>query len=116
MTDSSEKDRPTKRIVPAKKPEIEVSIVSPSLDMLMNDAMSIIEHQLAVVKAKLRRTPELMLSPQEARSVRDYMEVLVKLSRENREMTKQFDFENMSNEELEIEIKRLKELEQKSNK
>lgn len=72
--------------------------VLPSVDSLVSDAMSIISSELAFYRAKTKRG--ISLDMKEARIVRDYVDALVKLSKEARECSRQEDLSKLSNEEL----------------
>jgi hypothetical protein len=75
----------------------DVTIV-PTLDALVSDAMSIIGTELSFYRAKTKRGARLDLK--EAKVIRDYVEALVKLSKEAREASRHQDLTEMTNEEL----------------
>jgi ribosome-binding ATPase YchF (GTP1/OBG family) len=89
----SDEDKPTRRIVDQKP-----VIVVPTVDRLMNDALSIIGSELAAYKSKTQKG--MRLDAKEARSVQNYMDALVKLNREMREAARMHDLSNLSDEEL----------------
>ena len=74
------------------------AVVSPTVDLLINDAVSIIGAELASYKRKIGLGARLDLK--EAKIVRDYVEALCKLSKEAREISRAEDLSNLSNEEL----------------
>lgn len=92
-------DKPKKRIVmPKKRGEIDELSVVPTLEALMSDALTIIGNEIARYKAKTARG--ITLDLKEARVVSQYMDSLVKLSKEDRERARSEDLTNLSDEEL----------------
>ena len=83
-----------KKIVTKK---LDITVV-PTLDGLMNDALSIIGAELGQYKSKTKRG--ITLDLKEARAVQGYMETLVKLSRENREQARSEALEGLSDADL----------------
>ena len=75
-----------------------ITIVIPTVDKLLGDALSIISHELTHYKIKVSKG--LVLDQRESRSVQGYMETLVKLSREAREAQKQHDLSSLTDEEI----------------
>lgn len=99
MTDETIK--PKRRIVmPEKKNQIEQSdvVVVPSLNTLMNDALSIIGCELAQYRAKTARG--ITLDLKEARVIANYMDTLTRASKESREQARAEDLSELSDEEL----------------
>ena len=85
---------PTRRrtVIPS-----DVTVV-PQVDRLISDAMSIIGSELAYYRTKTKGGA--VLTEKEARIMHQYIDCLVKLSKEAREASKLTDFSNLSNEEL----------------
>jgi hypothetical protein len=87
----------TKYIV---KPQVEMHQVSvvPKIETLLSDALVVIGTELARFRAKVNRG--VSLDVKEAKIVRDYVESIVKLSKEAREAARSEDLSNLTNEEL----------------
>lgn len=92
------RERRRKIVMPQKTNQIDEVTVVPTLDALMNDAMSIIGAELTRYKQKSNRGVTLDLK--ESRAVQGYMETLVKLSRESREQARADDLSQLTDEEL----------------
>lgn len=93
-----DRERRRKIVLPQKTNQIDEVTVVPTLDALMNDAMSIIGAELTRYKQKSNRGVTLDLK--ESRAVQGYMETLVKLSRESREQARADDLSQLTDEEL----------------
>jgi len=97
----TEEKKPRRRIVmPQKtnqvKPE-DITVV-PTLNSLMNDALSIIGAELAQYRQKTSKG--ITLDLKEARVIANYMDTLTRASKESREQARAEDLSELSNEEL----------------
>ena len=95
------KDRPKRKIVlPKKKNQVvkDDVVVVPTLNSLMNDALSIIGSELAAYRSKTARGVTLDLK--EARVIANYMDTLTRASKESREQARAEDLADLTNEEL----------------
>lgn len=72
--------------------------VVPKVETLLSDALVVIGTELARFRAKVQRGASLDLK--EGRAVRDYVEAIVKLSKETRESARAEDLSTLTNEEL----------------
>ena len=94
-------DKKPKRIIlpPKKRPvTLETSSVIPATELLLHDAKAIIGAELAHYRSKAVRG--VTLDPKEARIVQGYLESLVKIQREEREMSEAQDLSSLSDSEL----------------
>ena len=94
-------DREPKRILlPPKKKKVslETSSIIPATELLLHDAKAIIGAELAHYRSKAVRG--VTLDPKEARIVQGYLESLVKIQREEREIADAQDLSAMSDVEL----------------
>lgn len=94
-------DKKPKRIIlpPKKRPvSLETSSVIPATELLLHDAKAIIGAELAHYRSKAVRG--VTLDPKEARIVQGYLESLVKIQREEREIADAQDLSAMSDVEL----------------
>lgn len=102
MTDEPKKPtKPKRRIVlPEKKNQVKPAevVVVPTLNSLMNDAMSIIGSELSRYRSKTAKGVSLDLK--EARVIANYMDTLTRASKEAREQARAEDLSELSNEEL----------------
>ena len=94
------KDKPKRILLPPKKRPIslETSSVIPATELLLHDAKAIIGAELAHYRSKAVRG--VTLDPKEARIVQGYLESLVKIQREEREIADAQDLSAMSDVEL----------------
>lgn len=76
----------------------QATVVVPTIDALMNDALAIIGNELAFYRLKTQRGSTLMLK--EAKAVRDYVNALISLTKENREIARLNDLSDLSDQEL----------------
>lgn len=92
--------RKKKRIlVSAKKPTIlQHTDIIPAVDLLLHDAKCVISAELARYRTKV--TSGLTLDLKEARIIQGYMDVILKLSKEEREASRAEDLSNLTDEEL----------------
>ena len=93
--------REKRRIVlPTKKQQLTSSDVQvvPKAEALMNDSYSIIQTELAYYRDKVQRGS--VLSMKEARIVQNYLETLIKLSREQREQERHDDLSDLTDAQL----------------
>ena len=94
-------DREPKRILlPPKKKKVslETSSIIPATELLLHDAKAIIGAELAHYRSKAVRG--VTLDPKEARIVQGYLESLVKIQREEREISEAQDLSALSDSEL----------------
>jgi hypothetical protein len=96
MSDNDEKTKKRRLVIP--KPNSDNVTVVPTLNHLMNDAMSIIGAELSKYKSKTARGVTLDLK--EARVIANYMDTLTRASKEAREQARAEDLSDLSNEEL----------------
>ena len=87
MTD----EKPKRILLPPKKRTVtlETSSVIPATELLLHDAKAIIGAELAHYRSKAVRG--VTLDPKEARIVQGYLESLVKIQREEREIAETQD-------------------------
>jgi len=97
---TQDKKSPKRIILPPKKRPIslETSSVIPATELLLHDAKAIIGAELAHYRSKAVRG--VTLDPKEARIVQGYLESLVKIQREEREMSEAQDLSSLSDSEL----------------
>jgi len=99
MTDSKPKKR--RRIVlPEKYNQADPAetVVVPTINTLMNDALAIIGSELAVYRSKSSRGVTLDLK--EARVIANYLDTLTRASKESREQARAEDLADLTDEEL----------------
>ena len=96
MTDK----KPKRIILPPKKRTISLdnSSIIPATELLLHDAKAIIGAELAHYRSKAVRG--VTLDPKEARIVQGYLESLVKIQREEREIADSQDLSTLSDVEL----------------
>ena len=92
--------KPKRIILPPKKKQVtlETSSIIPATELLLHDAKAIIGAELAHYRSKEVRG--VTLDPKEARIVQGYLESLVKIQREEREIADAQDLSAMSDVEL----------------
>jgi hypothetical protein len=95
--------KPIKRYIRPESISGTPTLVQPSVQGLLDDALSVIGSE--IVRLKLKATAVNDSKPQglnasEARMIQGYVKSLVELSRESRERTDDMDLANMSDEEL----------------
>ncbi len=97
---TQDKKSPKRIVLPPKKRPIslETSSVIPATELLLHDAKAIIGAELAHYRSKAVRG--VTLDPKEARIVQGYLESLVKIQREEREIAEAQDLSSMSDVEL----------------
>jgi|TARA_R100000084_G_C4625001_1_gene135286 hypothetical protein len=97
---TQDKKSPKRIVLPPKKRPIslETSSVIPATELLLHDAKAIIGAELAHYRSKAVRG--VTLDPKEARIVQGYLESLVKIQREEREMSEAQDLSSLSDSEL----------------
>ena len=97
---TQDKKSPKRIILPPKKRPIslETSSVIPATELLLHDAKAIIGAELAHYRSKAVRG--VTLDPKEARIVQGYLESLVKIQREEREMSEAQDLSSLPDSEL----------------
>jgi hypothetical protein len=96
MTD----DKPKRILLPPKKRTVTLdnSSIIPATELLLHDAKAIIGAELAHYRSKAVRG--VTLDPKEARIVQGYLESLVKIQREEREVADTQDLSTLSDVEL----------------
>ena len=111
---TQDKTEPRRIILPSKKKKVtlETSSIIPATELLLHDAKAIIGAELAHYRSKAVRG--VTLDPKEARIVQGYLESLVKIQREEREMSEAQDLSALSDVELLRLAKRV--LENNNNK
>ena len=107
---------PKRILLPPKKRTIslENSSVIPATELLLHDAKAIIGAELAHYRSKVVRG--VTLDPKEARIVQGYLESLVKIQREEREISETQDLSTLSDTELLHLAKRVLEANDNNNK
>ena len=86
--------------MPPKKRQVtlEHSSIIPATELLLHDAKAIIGAELAYYRSKAVRG--VTLDPKEARIVQGYLESLVKIQKEEREIAETQDLSTLSDTEL----------------
>jgi hypothetical protein len=109
-------DKPKRIILPPKKKTVtlETSSIIPATELLLHDAKAIIGAELAHYRSKAVRG--VTLDPKEARIVQGYLESLVKIQREEREIAETQDLSRLSDTELMHLAKRVLENNNKQTK
>jgi len=109
-------DKPKRIILPPKKKTVtlETSSIIPATELLLHDAKAIIGAELAHYRSKAVRG--VTLDPKEARIVQGYLESLVKIQREEREIAGTQDLSALSDTELMHLAKRVLENNNKQTK
>ena len=112
MTD----ENPKRILLPPKKRSVtlETSSIIPATELLLHDAKAIIGAELAHYRSKAVRG--VTLDPKEARIVQGYLESLVKIQREEREIAETQDLSALSDTELMHLAKRVLENNNKQTK
>ena len=97
---TQDKTEPRRILLPPKKKKVtlETSSIIPATELLLHDAKAIIGAELAHYRSKAVRG--VTLDPKEARIVQGYLESLVKIQREEREIADAQDLSAMSDVEL----------------
>ena len=95
-----DKTEPRRILLPPKKKKVtlETSSIIPATELLLHDAKAIIGAELAHYRSKAVRG--VTLDPKEARIVQGYLESLVKIQREEREIADSQDLSTLSDVEL----------------
>ena len=108
-----DKTEPKRIILPPKKRQVslETSSIIPATELLLHDAKAIIGAELAHYRSKAVRG--VTLDPKEARIVQGYLESLVKIQREEREIADTQDLSTLSDVELLHLAKRVLEVNNK---
>jgi len=109
-------EKPKRIILPPKKRSVtlESSSIIPATELLLHDAKAIIGAELAHYRSKAVRG--VTLDPKEARIVQGYLESLVKIQREEREIAETQDLSALSDVELMRLAKRVLENNNKDTK
>ena len=109
-------EKPKRIILPPKKRSVtlETSSIIPATELLLHDAKAIIGAELAHYRSKAVRG--VTLDPKEARIVLGYLESLVKIQREEREIAETQDLSALSDTELMHLAKRVLENNNKQTK
>ena len=113
---TQDKTEPRRIILPSKKKKVtlETSSIIPATELLLHDAKAIIGAELAHYRSKAVRG--VTLDPKEARIVQGYLESLVKIQREEREISEAQDLSALSDSELMHLAKRVLENNNKQTK
>jgi hypothetical protein len=113
---TQDKTEPKRIILPPKKRKVslETSSIIPATELLLHDAKAIIGAELAHYRSKAVRG--VTLDPKEARIVQGYLESLVKIQREEREVAETQDLSALSDSELMHLAKRVLENNNKQTK
>ena len=113
---TQDKTEPKRIILPPKKRRVslESSSIIPATELLLHDAKAIIGAELAHYRSKAVRG--VTLDPKEARIVQGYLESLVKIQREEREIAETQDLSALSDVELMHLAKRVLENNNKQTK
>ena len=111
-----DRTEPKRIILPPKKRKVslETSSIIPATELLLHDAKAIIGAELAHYRSKAVRG--VTLDPKEARIVQGYLESLVKIQREEREIAETQDLSALSDTELMHLAKRVLENNNKQTK
>ena len=106
-------DKPKRILLPPKKRTVTLdnSPIIPATELLLHDAKAIIGAELAHYRSKAVRG--VTLDPKEARIVQGYLESLVKIQREEREIAGTQDLSTLSDVELLHLAKRVLEVNNK---
>lgn len=80
--------------------------IAPSIPTALSEGLGVIKTELHKFKLKSRSVAG-NLNPTDAKTISNYMDILIKLNREAREASKSADLDNLSTEEL---VKLAKEL------
>ena len=109
-------NKPKRILLPPKKKTVtlETSSVIPATELLLHDAKAIIGAELAHYRSKAVRG--VTLDHKEARIVQGYLESLVKIQREEREIAETQDLSALSDTELMHLAKRVLENNNKQTK
>ena len=109
-------NKPKRILLPPKKRTVtlETSSIIPATELLLHDAKAIIGAELAHYRSKAVRG--VTLDPKEARLVQGYLESLVKIQREEREIAETQDLSALSDTELMHLAKRVLESNNKQTK
>ena len=109
-------NKPKRILLPPKKKTVtlETSSVIPATELLLHDAKAIIGAELAHYRSKAVRG--VTLDPKEARIVQGYLESLVKIQREEREIAETQDLSALSDVVLMHLAKRVLENNNKQTK
>ncbi len=83
---------------PVKRILSHQTVVQPSVDTLIADAMSILELELLRLKRQVQGGRQLL--PDDSRILNGYIKSLTELAREDREQQKGNDFSKLSKEEI----------------
>ena len=111
-----DKTEPKRIILPPKKRtgSLETRSIIPATELLLHDDKAIIGAELAHYRSKAVRG--VTLDPKEARIVQGYLESLVKIQREEREIAETQDLSALSDTELMHLAKRVLENNNKQTK
>ena len=109
-------NKPKRILLPPKKKTVtlETSSIIPATELLLHDAKAIIGAELAHYRSKAVRG--VTLDPKEARIVQGFLESLVKIQREEREIAETQDLSALSDTELMHLAKRVLENNNKDTK
>ena len=86
-------------ILPKKLPQASGTILIPSIDQLLTDALAIMGNEMARMRSKSNK-PTGSLGPQDAKILQGYIKSIVELSKESRERDRGDDLSDMEDGEL----------------
>jgi hypothetical protein len=95
----SEENRARRILVP-KPSQISKPVLAPSVQDLLDDALSVVSYEITRLKQKVMKDPVKGLDLKESKILQGYVKSLVDLSKEERERSNDADLANMSDEEL----------------
>ena len=95
----SEEYKGTRILVP-RRSQISRPVLAPSVQNLLDDALSVVSYEIIRLKQKVMKDITKGLDSREARTLQGYIKSLVELSREERERSDEADYANMTDEEL----------------
>jgi hypothetical protein len=101
-------DDSSNRPVVKKRLAIASPVLAPSVQNLLDDALSVVSYEIIRLKQKVLHNPTTGLDLKESRILQGYVKSLVELSREERERASDADLANMSDDELLSLVENLK--------
>lgn len=104
----SEKRKP-KKIIPSKAPTVTAKpgavVTIPDSESILAEALQVVAHEVTMYRARTTRGGAL--DPKSARILQGYVKCLVDVSKEMREMNKEMNYDELSDEELAKLVKKL---------
>lgn len=115
LDDNDNVKPPTRRHLTVVKSHSKLSLV-PTIENVMNDAISLLAKEVAEMQSKYTR-PGMSMDIRDATKLSKYVKALVELSREERAREQADDLSKMSNDQLiEMAAQHLKQVENSSKK